>query len=114
MQSMLDALYTHSLDKETAGLNKFYDSVRVRAEGIDNAEGKQKIITELYEKFFKIAFPRIAESLGIVYTPVEIVDFIIHSVEHVLRTEFSASMSDTAPRSSTPTRFCCSPTISPP
>jgi predicted helicase len=94
MQGMLDALDRQSLDRETKTLEKFYDSVRVRAEGIDNAEGKQKIITELYEKFFKIAFPRAAESLGIVYTPVEIVDFIIRSVESVLNTEFSASLSD--------------------
>ncbi|MBE3010885.1 DEAD/DEAH box helicase [Microbispora sp. NEAU-D428] len=94
MQGMLDALDEQNLDQEAETLEKFYDSVRVRAEGIDNAEGKQKIITELYEKFFKIAFPRAAESLGIVYTPVEIVDFIIRSVESVLRAEFGASLSN--------------------
>ena len=94
MQGMLDALGGQNIDRETEALEKFYDSVRVHAEGIDNAEGKQKIITELYEKFFKIAFPRDAESLGIVYTPVPIVDFIIRSVESVLRSEFGASISD--------------------
>ena len=66
----------------------------MRAAGIDNAEGKQKIINELYEKFFKTAFPKAAESLGIVYTPVEIVDFILRSVEHLLRTEFGVSVND--------------------
>ena len=75
-------------------LEAFYESVRLRAEGIDNAEGKQKIIIELYEKFFKNAFPHAAESLGIVYTPVEIVDFIVRSVEHILATEFGVSLSD--------------------
>lgn len=94
MQGMLDALDQQNLQRETETLEQFYDSVRVRAEGIDNAEGKQKIITELYEKFFKIAFPRDAESLGIVYTPVEIVDFIIRSIESVLHNEFGASISD--------------------
>src|SRR5664280_2511342 len=94
MQGMLDALDAQNLIQEQQSLEKFYDSVRVRAEGIDNAEGKQRIISELYEKFFKIAFPRVAQSLGIIYTPVEIVDFIIHSVEHVVRTEFNASISD--------------------
>ncbi|MEU8003225.1 type ISP restriction/modification enzyme [Catellatospora sp. NPDC049111] len=94
MQGMLDALDEQNLDTETETLDRFYSSVRLRAEGIDNAEGKQKIITELYEKFFKIAFPRAAESLGIVYTPVEVVDFIIRSVEEVLRREFNASISD--------------------
>ncbi|GAA1625265.1 DEAD/DEAH box helicase [Catellatospora bangladeshensis] len=94
MQGMLDALDEQNLDSETETLDRFYNSVRLRAEGIDNAEGKQKIITELYEKFFKIAFPRAAESLGIVYTPVEVVDFIIRSAEEVLRREFNASISD--------------------
>ena len=94
MQDMLDALDAQGIDKETESLDKFYVSVRLRAQGIDNVEGKQRIITELYEKFFKNAFPKAADSLGIVYTPVEIVDFILRSVEHVLNTEFEASLND--------------------
>jgi predicted helicase len=94
MQGMLDALDEQNVGREAETLEAFYESVRLRAEGIDNAEGKQKIVTELYEKFFKNAFPRAAESLGIVYTPIEIVDFIVRSVEHILSEEFSASLSD--------------------
>jgi len=73
MQDMLDALDDLGIEKESETLDSFYESVRLRAAGIDNAEGKQKIITELYEKFFRNAFPKAAQSLGIVYTPVEIV-----------------------------------------
>ncbi|MDQ1053066.1 putative helicase [Arthrobacter sp. SORGH_AS 212] len=94
MDSMVDILEKYNLDSEVASLESFYRSVRVRAEGITNAEGKQKIVTELYEKFFKLAFPRTAESLGIVYTPVEVVDFIIRAVDDVLAKDFSASISD--------------------
>jgi predicted helicase len=94
MQGMLHVLDEQHLDTEADTLEKFYASVRMRAKDIDNAEGKQRIIAELYERFFKVAFPKVAESLGIVYTPVEIVDFIIASVEHVLRQEFGASISD--------------------
>lgn len=94
MQSMLDALQDQALEKETASLDKFYASVRERVEGIDNAEGKQKVITELYDKFFKEAFPKMSERLGIVYTPIPIVDFIILSVEDVLNQEFKSSISD--------------------
>jgi predicted helicase len=94
MQRMLEVLDEQHVDTEAETLEKFYDSVRMRAADIDNAEGKQRIIHELYERFFRVAFPKVAESLGIVYTPVEIVDFIIASVEHVLSTEFSASVSD--------------------
>tara|TARA_R110002051_G_scaffold325768_2_gene431006 strand:- start:693 stop:5603 length:4911 start_codon:yes stop_codon:yes gene_type:complete len=94
MQSMLDVLEGTILDKDTAVLDKFYDSVKKRASGIDNAEGKQRIIIELYDKFFKTAFPKMVEQLGIVYTPVEVVDFIIHSVNDVLKKEFSRTISD--------------------
>lgn len=94
MQSMLDALEEKSLAEESETLQKFYESVRKRAEGIDNAEGKQRIIIELYDKFFKAAFPKMVEQLGIVYTPVEVVDFIIRSVDDVLKKEFDRSISD--------------------
>ncbi|WP_446010034.1 type ISP restriction/modification enzyme [Candidatus Electrothrix sp.] len=95
MQSMLDLLEAGAaVEKDTAALKKFYDSVRRRASGIDNAEGKQRIIIELYDKFFKTAFPKMVERLGIVYTPVEVVDFIIHSVDDVLKKEFKRSLAD--------------------
>lgn len=92
MQNVLDKLHAHRLDKEADTLEKFYASVKLRAEGIDKAEGKQKIIVELYDKFFRNAFPRMTERLGIVYTPVEVVDFIIHSVEHILQSQFGQSL----------------------
>ena len=94
MQSMLDLLEDQSFDKDAETLAKFYDSVRLRAAKIDNAEGKQKIIIELYDKFFKTAFPKMVEQLGIVYTPVECVDFIIQSVNDVLKKEFGRTVSD--------------------
>ncbi|MGH1456046.1 MAG: DEAD/DEAH box helicase [Alphaproteobacteria bacterium] len=92
MQHVLDVLQEHRLDKEADTLEKFYASVQMRAEGINNSEGKQKIVVELYDKFFRNAFPRMTEKLGIVYTPVEVVDFIIHSVNDVLQEEFGQSL----------------------
>ncbi|MBJ9624443.1 DEAD/DEAH box helicase [Burkholderia multivorans] len=92
MQGVLDVLHEHRLDKEADTLEKFYESVKMRAEGIDNAAGKQKIVVELYDKFFRNAFPKMTERLGIVYTPVEVVDFIIHSVGHVLQSEFGQTL----------------------
>lgn len=94
MQKVLDVLDQHHLDSETEALQRFYDSVKLRASGIDSAEGKQKIIVELYDKFFRNAFPRMTERLGIVYTPVEVVDFILHSVNDVLKQEFGKSFAD--------------------
>lgn len=92
MQDMLDVLDEKALDKEQETLDKFYLSVQERAKGIDNAEGKQKIIIELYENFFKNALPKQVAKLGIVYTPIEVVDFILQSVEAVLDDKFKCSM----------------------
>ena len=94
MQNMLDLLEEQAIEKDTQTLDKFYESVKMRAQGIDNAEGKQKIIIELYDKFFKTAFPKMVEQLGIVYTPTECVDFILHSVNDILKKEFGRSISD--------------------
>lgn len=88
MNSMLNLVQENTSEEDTKSLQKFYDSVKERAAGIDNAAGKQRVITELYDKFFKNAFPKMHEALGIVYTPVEIVDFIIRSVHHILKSEF--------------------------
>ncbi|HBE01781.1 MAG TPA: DEAD/DEAH box helicase [Spirochaetia bacterium] len=94
MQTMIELLEAQAIEKDTETLGKFYESVRMRASGIDNAEGKQQIVIELYDKFFKAAFPKMVEKLGIVYTPVEVVDFIIHSVNDILKQEFGRSISD--------------------
>lgn len=92
MQGVLEVLNEHNLDKETGTLERFYESVRMRAAGISDLKAKQKIIVELYDKFFKNAFPKMTERLGIVYTPVEVVDFIIHSVNDILKNEFSQTL----------------------
>ena len=84
----------YGLEDETRDLGGFYDSVRMRARGIDNSEGRQKVLLELYEKFFSNALKKDAERLGIVYTPVEVVDFILHSADEVLREEFGRRLSD--------------------
>lgn len=94
MQKILDILEGQALDKESETLEKFYTSVRDRASRIDNARGKQRIVAELYERFFRVAFKSMVERLGIVYTPVEVVDFILHSVNDALKAEFGASLSD--------------------
>ena len=94
MNSIVRLLNDKIDEADHRSLENFYNSVRRRAEGIDNAEAKQKIVVELYDKFFTTAFPKVKEQLGIVYTPVEVVDFIIHSVEHVLKEQFGRSLND--------------------
>lgn len=94
MQKIMDILDAQALDKEHETLEGFYASVRERASGITDPKGRQKIIVELYDKFFKTAFPRMVERLGIVYTPVEIVDFILHSADAALQAHFGTRLAD--------------------
>ena len=82
------------LENETRDLEGFYESVRMRAQGLDNSEARQRVLLELYEKFFVTALKKEVERLGIVYTPIEVVDFILHSANEVLQDEFGRSLSD--------------------
>lgn len=94
LEEIVFLLNEQSNPDDLGKLERFYRSVQQRAEGIDNAEAKQKIVVELYDSFFKNAFPMTVEKLGIVYTPVPVVDFILHSTEYVLNKEFGRSISD--------------------
>lgn len=94
MESIVAELQKAGFEKEQGKLKPFYESVKLRASGIDNAEGKQKIIVTLYDKFFSTGFKSTTERLGIVFTPVEIVDFIVHSVDDVLKKYFGKSLAN--------------------
>lgn len=94
MESIVAELQKAGFEKEQEKLEPFYESVKLRASGIDNAEGKQKIIVTLYDKFFSTGFKSTTERLGIVFTPVEVVDFIVHSVDDVLKKHFGKSLAD--------------------
>jgi predicted helicase len=97
MNGIVAVLDEHQLHTETEQLDDFFASIRRRVEGIhpDDGEARQQIIKDLYGRFFKIAFPKVADSLGIVYTPLEVVDFIIRGTEAALAEHFDgASLSD--------------------
>ncbi len=94
MQAMVDTLGDAGLEAETAKLDGFYASVRVRAAEVSTADGKQKVIAELYEKFFRLGFRKQSEALGIVYTPVEVVDFILRAANQASRDAFGRGLTD--------------------
>ncbi len=94
METMIDRLGDAGLGAETAHLEGFYASVRVRAAEVTTPEGKQQVIADLYEKFFKIGFAKQADALGIVYTPTEIVDFILRAADQASRDAFGRGLTD--------------------
>ena len=94
MTSMMDSLDKESMRLAAKSLEDFYRSVRNRTRTIKTSADRQLLIKELFEKFFKAAFPKQQEKLGIVYTPIEIVDFINQSVADLLKKEFNCSIAD--------------------
>lgn len=75
-------------------LEDVYASVRRRAAMVTSDAARQQLIRDLYEKFFKVAFKATSEKMGIVYTPNEVVDYILHATNHFLQKEFGQSLSD--------------------
>lgn len=92
MERILAELDKTNIKQESKELQGFYNSVKFRASGITEPQARQNLIIKLYEDFFAKAFKKTTDRLGIVYTPVEVVDFIIHSVDDVLRNEFGKSL----------------------
>ena len=93
MTRMLDQLDQDGLNRANDELHYFYDSVQFRMRNVESVSDRQKVIIELFDQFFKVAFPKQQDKLGIVYTPVEIVDFMLHSVSDLLQREFGESFS---------------------
>jgi predicted helicase len=95
LQKIVTHLDTAAVGSETEGLSKFYDNVRERISLAKSDKSKQDIVRNLYDTFFNNAFPRMAERLGIVYTPVQIVDFILNSAQVALQRHFGSQLADT-------------------
>ena len=95
MNTILEMLTDHSMiENERRNLDTFYQAMVERIKAVHTLAGKQEIMRTLYDRFFSQAFPRMSERLGIVFTPVEVVDFIIRSANDAMRTAFSQSLGD--------------------
>ncbi|RDZ35811.1 helicase, partial [Haloferax sp. Atlit-19N] len=92
MENIVLELEKAGFAKEQENLAPLYESVKMRAEDVEKAEDKQKIIITLYDKFFKTAFNSTTKKLGIVFTPVEVVDFIVKSVDLTLERHFGKNL----------------------
>ena len=92
LTAMVSALDKKEMDKSRSMLEDFYKAVRYRARNVISTAERQIVVRELFDKFFKYAFPKQQEKLGIVYTPEEVVDFINQSVADLLKKEFGQSL----------------------
>lgn len=95
MNTIVEMLASHSMfENERRELDAFYKAMVERIEAVHTLSGKQEIMRTLYDRFFSQAFPRMSERLGIVFTPVEVVDFIIRSADDAMRTAFGQCLGD--------------------
>ena len=97
IENVSDALMRHAVSRDAflAPLDRFYVAIEQAATLCNDFSQKQHFLNTFYEKFFQGFSEDVADTHGIVYTPQPIVDFMVKSVEHILKTEFDRSLSDT-------------------
>ena len=75
-------------------LGAFYASITERIRNLPDVRSKQSLLVMLYDRFFSKAFPKLADRMGIVFTPIEVVDYILRSADVMCRAVFGKSLSD--------------------
>ncbi len=94
LDKMVEKLSTLGLQGETKDLKNLYESVKTEAMHAKSQKSQQELIKNLYNTFFKEAFKKQSEKLGIVYTPIEVVDFILRATNGILKKHFNTDFND--------------------
>ncbi|GAA9340090.1 DEAD/DEAH box helicase family protein [Helicobacter pylori] len=94
LDKMVQKLATLGLEGETKDLKNLYESVKTEALHAKSQKSQQELIKNLYSTFFKEAFKKQSEKLGIVYTPIEVVDFILRATNGILKKHFNTDFND--------------------
>ena len=95
LEKLIEILFTYSERKNLMGnIEHYYDAINSAAAGITDHHEKQKFLKVLYENFYKVYNPKAADRLGVVYTPNEIVKFMIESTEYLLHKHFGKTLAD--------------------
>ncbi len=94
LDKMVLKLSDLGLEGETKDLKNLYESVKTEAVHAKSPKSQQELIKNLYNTFFKEAFRKQSEKLGIVYTPIEVVDFILRAINGILKKHFNTDFND--------------------
>lgn len=94
LDKMVLKLSDLGLEGETKDLKNLYESVKTEAVRAKSQKSQQELIKNLYNTFFKEAFRKQSEKLGIVYTPIEVVDFILRATNSILKKHFNTDFND--------------------
>lgn len=91
---LLNNFRVFEIENVTRDLEDFYENIRFRARSINNIADRQRLLSELYEEFFKKIINQDTDKIGILFTPIEIVDFMLHSVNEILQDEFERRLTN--------------------
>src|SRR6185312_13787846 len=95
LNKVINTFFTGAIRRQTLGqIKHYYDTINARAASIADHHEKQKFLKVVYENFYKGYNPKAADRLGIVYTPNEIVQFMIRSTDYLLHKHFGKTMAD--------------------
>ncbi|GAA9663732.1 DEAD/DEAH box helicase [Helicobacter pylori] len=94
LDKMVEKLSTLGLEGETKDLKNLYESVKTEAMHAKSQKSQQELIKNLYNTFFKVAFRKQSEKLGIVYSLIEVVDFILRATNGILKKHFNTDFND--------------------
>ena len=97
IEKVIDVLTQHALNRTQffRELQPFYDAIEKTASTLTDVSQKQDFLNTLYQRFFQDFSVKDADRHGVVYTPQPIVDFMVNSVQHILKTHFGKSLADT-------------------
>lgn len=95
LEKLVDTLFSYAERRNLLGeIEHYYATINATAAGITDHHEKQKFLKVLYENFYKVYNPKAADRLGVVYTPNEIVRFMVDSTDFLLNKHFGKTLSD--------------------
>lgn len=95
LEGVIKTFFTGDIRRTALGsVQHYYKTINAAAAGIADHHEKQKFLKVVYETFYKSYNPKAADRLGVVYTPNEIVRFLIESTDYLLHKHFNTFLED--------------------
>jgi predicted helicase len=95
LESLVNTFMSRSVRQNQLGeLGHYYKTLNAQAALVSDHHEKQKFLKVVYENFYKVYNPKGADKLGVVYTPNEIVRFMVKSTDYLIQKHFNKSIAD--------------------